>query len=179
MADSVQEEEKKVLKEIPVIQDQGFFTHDTGDTYEGFFEAKKKDRNVKMHGPGVYTTAEGDVYTGTWDADRLGTTEEVSITFTDGAKYEGMLKDWCYTGSARYTYPDESMLVCDFVENSPVGNLRLIDPNCHIWLGKAELGYAWLQPINHYYNMLEKTKESKARKRKSKDMDEGSRSQKF
>lgn len=54
MADSVEQElegdEKKVVKEIPVVQDQGYFIHDTGDTYDGFFEAKKKDRNVKMHG---------------------------------------------------------------------------------------------------------------------------------
>lgn len=37
-------------KEILVVQDEGFFKHDTGDTYTGFFEAKKKERIVKMHG---------------------------------------------------------------------------------------------------------------------------------
>lgn len=41
---------KKPVKEVPVVQDQGFFQHDTGDTYDGFFEAKKKDHSVKMHG---------------------------------------------------------------------------------------------------------------------------------
>lgn len=48
-------EVKKPAKEIPVIQDQGFFQHDTGDTYDGYFEAKKKDRSVKMHGRHLLT----------------------------------------------------------------------------------------------------------------------------
>ena len=43
-------ESAKPVKEIPIIHDQGEFKHETGDTYEGFFEAKKKDRSVKMHG---------------------------------------------------------------------------------------------------------------------------------
>lgn len=41
---------KKPVKDVPVVQDQGLFKHDTGDTYDGYFEAKKKDRSVKMHG---------------------------------------------------------------------------------------------------------------------------------
>lgn len=48
--DSENTEAKKPVKEIPVVQDQSFFQHDTGDTYDGFFEAKKKDRVAKMHG---------------------------------------------------------------------------------------------------------------------------------
>ncbi|XP_047526207.1 radial spoke head 1 homolog [Pieris napi] len=177
MADSTEQElegdEKKVVKEIPVVQDQGYFIHDTGDTYEGFFEAKKKDRNVKMHGPGVYTTAEGDVYAGNWEADRLGGNEESTITFTDGAKYEGTLKDWCYSGHGKYTYPDESTLLCDFAENAPVGNLKLIDPNGHTWLGKADQGFGWFQPVNHFYEMLEKTRDFRFRKHtKSKDIED-------
>lgn len=42
--------EKNAPKEVPQIQDQGMFIHATGDSYEGFFEARKKDRTVKMHG---------------------------------------------------------------------------------------------------------------------------------
>lgn len=37
-------------KEILVVHDQGFFQHSTGDTYDGYFEAKKKDHALKMHG---------------------------------------------------------------------------------------------------------------------------------
>lgn len=44
----------KPVKEIPVVQDHGSFKHDTGDIYEGFFEAKKKDKSVKMHGISIY-----------------------------------------------------------------------------------------------------------------------------
>lgn len=33
----------------------------------------------------------------------------------------------------------------------------LIDPNGHTWLGKANQGYGWFEPINHYYDMLEST----------------------
>lgn len=40
----------KQVKEIPIVQDTGTFKHDTGDVYDGYFEAKKKDRSVKMHG---------------------------------------------------------------------------------------------------------------------------------
>lgn len=42
--------DKNAAKEVLVIQDQGLFIHATGDSYEGFFEARKKDRSVKMHG---------------------------------------------------------------------------------------------------------------------------------
>lgn len=41
---------KKQVKEVLVIQDEGFFVHDTGDTYNGSFEVKKKDRSIKMQG---------------------------------------------------------------------------------------------------------------------------------
>ncbi|KAG6445116.1 radial spoke head 1 homolog [Manduca sexta] len=162
-------EAKKPIKEIPVVQDQGIFQHDTGDVYDGFFEAKKKDRTVKMHGPGVYTTAEGDSYTGNWDADRLGGGEEVTISFADTSKYEGYFKDWCYHGPGNYSYPDASVLQCDFVENSPTGNLTLTDPNGHTWMGRAEQGYGWVEPVNHFYEMLEKTRDSGRIKRRHKN----------
>ncbi|KAI8439538.1 hypothetical protein MSG28_013285 [Choristoneura fumiferana] len=159
-----QEEVKKPVKEVPVVQDQGFFVHDTGDTYDGFFEAKKKDKTAKMHGPGVYTTAEGDTYSGSWDNDKLGANAEVTVAFTDGSRYEGMFKEWCFSGRGRYVYPDGSAMFCDFVENNPTGNLVLTDPNGHLWLGKAETGYGWFEPVNHFYHMLEKTRESKVQK---------------
>ncbi|KAM3965765.1 uncharacterized protein ACR2FA_000091 [Aphomia sociella] len=162
---------KKPVKEIPIVQDQGFFKHETGDTYEGFFEAKKKDRSVKMHGPGIYTTAEGDVYTGVWDADRLGANEETFIAFADGSKYEGVLKDWCYNGYGRYLYPDSSVLTCTFVENSPFGNLSLTDPNGHKWLGRAEQGYGWLDRVNHFYELLETTRDISRIRRRHKNKD--------
>ncbi|CAH0725680.1 unnamed protein product, partial [Brenthis ino] len=164
MADSTidvesETETVKPIKEIPVVQDQGLFKHQTGDVYDGFFEAKKKDRSVKMHGPGMYTTAEGDIYSGTWDADRLGVNENVSVAFTDGSKYEGPFKDWCYSGSGKYMYPDGSILIGDFNENMPIGGLTLIDPNGQVWFGKAEQGFGWFDPVNHFYDMLEKTRE--------------------
>ncbi|XP_075980711.1 uncharacterized protein LOC142979585 [Anticarsia gemmatalis] len=149
----------KPVKEILVVQDEGFFKFETGDTYEGSFEAKKKDRYVKMHGQGVYTTAEGDIYTGVWDADRLGGNDEVTITFTDGSIYHGHFKEWCYSGHGQYLYPDGSLLRGEFSENSPVGHHRLIDPNGHIWLGKAEQGYGWFEPVNHFFDMLESMRE--------------------
>lgn len=111
-------------------------------------------------GPGVYTTAEGDIYTGMWENDRLGANEDVTITFTDTSRYEGYFKDWCYSGAGRYLYPDSSVLQCEFVENSPVGGMTLTDPNGHTWLGRAEQGYGWFEPVNHFYTMLEKTRES-------------------
>ncbi|KAJ0174585.1 hypothetical protein K1T71_009693 [Dendrolimus kikuchii] len=167
-------EVKKPVKEIPVIQDQGFFQHDTGDVYNGYFEAKKKDRSVKMHGTGMYTTAEGEVYTGAWDADRLGANEVATITFIDTSRYEGYIKDWCFAGRGKYFYPDGSVLHCDFVDNCPMGRLMLTDPNGHTWLGKADPGYGWFEPVNHFYDMLEKTREPlKAKRRhKSKELQE-------
>lgn len=117
-----------------------------------------------LSGPGTYTTAEGDIYSGTWDADRLGANEDVSVAFTDGSKYEGPFKDWCYSGLGKYLYPDGSVLMGDFNENMPIGGLTLIDPNGHVWLGKAEQGFGWFDPVNHFYDMLEKTRESKIRR---------------
>ncbi|XP_045775216.1 MORN repeat-containing protein 4-like [Maniola jurtina] len=169
MAESITEGqselESKPPKDLPVINDQGFFQHDTGDTYDGFFEAKKKDRSVKMHGPGTYTTAEGDIYSGIWENDRLGSNEEVTIIFTDGSRYEGLFKDWCYNGKGRYIYPDGSVLTGDFVDNIPVGRLTLTDPNGHQWLGKADQGFAWLDPVNHFYEMLERSRDLKRLRR--------------
>lgn len=48
--DVTEDKKEKPVKEIPMIRDSGFFEHETGDTYEGEFEAKKKDHSVKMHG---------------------------------------------------------------------------------------------------------------------------------
>ncbi|KAJ8712387.1 hypothetical protein PYW07_005229 [Mythimna separata] len=153
----IPEEKKAAVKEIPFVHDEGFFQHDTGDTYEGEFEAKKKDLTVKMQGYGVYTTAEGDSYKGHWDADKLVATDVTVISFNDGSKYEGLVKDWTYSGHGNYTYPDGSVLAGEFVENCPVGYLVMTDPNGHIWLGKAEQGYGWFEPVNHFYEMLEPT----------------------
>lgn len=127
--------------------------------------------HLKSPGPGVYTTAEGDIYTGMWENDRLGANEEVTITFTDTARFEGLFKDWCFSGPGKYTYPDNSILQCDFVENSPVGNLVLTDPNGHTWLGRAEQGFGWFEPVNHFYTMLEKTRESDKIRRRHKNKD--------
>lgn len=44
------DDQPKKAKEVPIVQDCGTFEHATGDVYEGYFEAKKKDRSVKMHG---------------------------------------------------------------------------------------------------------------------------------
>ncbi|CAB3234147.1 unnamed protein product [Arctia plantaginis] len=154
-------------KEVLVVQDQGLFTFETADTYDGCFEAKKKDRIAKMHGVGVYTTAEGDIYTGTWDNDKLGANLDVRIQYSDGSRYEGLFKEWCYNNRGKYIYPDSSLLECEFLENCPVGKLKLIDPNGHVWLGKAEQGYGWLSPVNHYFDMLEKSRDS-SRTKKSK-----------
>ncbi|XP_026756380.1 uncharacterized protein LOC113516199 [Galleria mellonella] len=172
-------EVKKPVKEIPVVQDQGFFQHATGDTYDGFFEAKKKDRSVKMHGPGIYTTAEGDIYNGVWDGDKLGANDGTLISFSDGSKYEGSFRDWCYNGSGKYLYPDGSLLTCSFIENSPFGCLSLTDPNGHTWLGNADQGYAWLEPVNHFYELLETTRDiGRIRRRhKNKDVQDQNRSQ--
>ncbi|XP_013189690.2 radial spoke head 1 homolog [Amyelois transitella] len=160
-------EVKKPVKEVPVVQDEGFFQHQTGDTYDGFFEAKKKDRSLKMCGPGVYITAEGDIYSGIWEGDKFGS-EEASISYKDGSRYEGYIKDWSYSGKGKYFYPDNSVLSCDFVENCPVGNLVMTDPNGHTWLATAERGYGWFEPVNHYYDMLEKTRDYGGLKRRSK-----------
>ncbi|KAJ8715125.1 hypothetical protein PYW08_005106 [Mythimna loreyi] len=162
-----EEQKGKPPKEIPLIHDEGFFQHDTGDTYDGEFEAKKKDHSVKMNGQGVYTTAEGDSYTGQWEADKLVATGVTVISYNDGAKFEGLIKDWCYSGHSKYTYPDGSMLTGDFSENCPVGHLVLTDPNGHIWLGKAELGYGWFEPVNHFYEMLETTQTRVKRRHKN------------
>ncbi|XP_022823137.1 uncharacterized protein LOC111354089 [Spodoptera litura] len=157
-------------KEIPVVHDQGFFQHDTGDSYDGYFEAKKKDRAVKMHGYGVYTTAEGDRYQGHWDQDRFGWSDEVVISYVDGAKFEGIVKDWSYSGKGNYTYPDGGHLHCEFADSCPTGNLRLTDPNGHIWLGKAELGFAWFEPVNHFYDFLETASATRSKRRHHKGM---------
>ncbi|XP_063536806.1 MORN repeat-containing protein 4-like [Cydia strobilella] len=159
MTDEVEpEEQKKAVKEIVVVFDEGTFVHETGDTYGGSFEARKKDRFLKMNGPGVYTTAEGDVYTGAWEGDRL-VGDDVTITYTDGSKYEGPFKEWSYNGRGKYSYPDGTVLNTDFVENCPVKEMLLTDPNGHVWLGRADVGFGRLDPWNHFYQGLERPSE--------------------
>lgn len=107
---------------------------------------------------------------GHWEADRFGgTSEEVVITFLDGSRYEGLFRDWCYSNRGKYTYPDGSLLQCEFSENCPVGSLKLTDPNGHIWLGKAEQGYGWFEPVNHFYEFLETTRDQHRLRRRHKN----------
>lgn len=108
---------------------------------------------------GIYITAGGESYYGNWDHDKLKPNEVVSISYPDGAKYEGIFKDWCYYGAGKYTYPDGTVMLGNFIDNCPVGGITLYDPNGHKWLGKAEVGFAWFGPVNHYYDMLDKTLE--------------------
>ncbi|XP_047992760.1 radial spoke head 1 homolog [Leguminivora glycinivorella] len=156
--DTVSEEQKKPVKELIVVFDEARFVHETGDIYDGSFEVRKKDKFLKMQGAGVYTTAEGDVYTGNWEGDRLFG-DEVTIAYTDGSKYEGPIKDWSYTGRGKYTYPDGTVLNADFIENFPVRELMLTDPNGHVWLGRAEVGFGRLDPWNHFYQAFELSRE--------------------
>ncbi|XP_063386907.1 radial spoke head 1 homolog [Cydia fagiglandana] len=150
--------QKKPVKETPVVFDEGVFVHETEDFYEGAFEARKKDRFLKMNGHGVYTTADGVVYTGHWEGDRL-VGEVVTITYADGSKYEGPFKDWAYNGRGKYTYPDGTVLNAEFVENCPVKDMVLTDPNGHVWLGRADVGFGRLGPWNHFYQALERPSE--------------------
>ena len=122
--------------------------------------------NLIVLGQGVYTTAEGDTYSGFWDADRLVACEGTTVSYNDGAKYEGVLKEWCYSGKGTYTYPDSSVLKCEFNDNCPIGNLVLTDPNGHTWLGKSELGFGWFEPVNHFYELLETTQTRVKRRHK-------------
>lgn len=105
---------------------------------------------------------------GTWEADKLSARDEVTVTFSDTSKYEGMFKDWCFSGPGKYIYPDGSILHADFSENCPVGQLTLIDPNGHAWLGNAQQGYCWFEPVNHFYEMLDKTSDVGRSKRRRK-----------
>lgn len=109
-------------------------------------------------GPGTYRTAEGDTYTGVWDFDKLGDTQDVELRYADGARYDGHLRDWMYHSRGRYQYPDGTTIICEFVDNAPVGSLSLADPNGHEWLGTAEVGHCWFEPVNHFYRLLEKPK---------------------
>ncbi|XP_041982514.1 MORN repeat-containing protein 4-like [Aricia agestis] len=152
-------------KEPIVVQDEGFFQHDTGDTYNGFYEENKKTGAVKMHGYGEYTTAVGDKYLGIWEADNL--TNDVTITYADGSKFEGRLNNFAYDGIGVYTYPDGCVLQANFEDNTPKGLLTLVDPNGHKWWGLSERGYAWFEPVNYYYDMLPKTCESHKKIRKN------------
>lgn len=66
------------------------------------------------------------------------------------------------------------MLECEFLENCPVGKLKLVDPNGHVWLGKAEQGFGWLSPVNHYFEMLEKSRDpSRTKKSKKSEQETG------
>lgn len=55
----------------------------------------------------------------------------------------------------------------EFSDNCPVGNLDLTDPNGHVWLGKAEHGFGWFEPVNHFYELLETTHTRVKRRHKS------------
>lgn len=119
-------------------------------------------------GYGTYTTAEGDTYFGAWESDKLGRNEEVTITFIDGATYRGLFKEWCYSGKGNYEYPDGCVLECDFQENIPINGLKLTDPNGHVWLGKAEQGFGWFTPVNHFFEVLEKPRDPNKGKKRAK-----------
>ncbi|GBP40035.1 hypothetical protein EVAR_19163_1 [Eumeta japonica] len=105
-------------------------------------------------GPGVYTTVDGDTYSTEWVEEKLPVNVETTVVYSDGSKYHGYFKDWMYSGKGKYFYPDGSWMECDFFENCPIDNLTFTDPNGHAWLGKADVGFGWLEPSNHYYRYL-------------------------
>lgn len=63
-----------------------------------------------------------------------------------------------YFGNGVYEYPDGTFIAGEFMENAPINSLTLTDPNGHVWLGTAEVGYCWFEPVNHFYKFLEKQK---------------------
>lgn len=120
-----------------------------------------------VSGHGIYTTAEGDSYTARWDNNIIDSKETAIVSYNDGAKFEGFLKDFSYHGKGKYTYPDGSVLTGEFTDNCPVGQLVLTDPNGHTWLAKADQGFAWCTPVNHFYEMLETTTTRTKRRHKN------------
>ncbi|GBP40034.1 hypothetical protein EVAR_19162_1 [Eumeta japonica] len=112
-----------------------------------------------VEGKGIYRSAQGDSYSSNWQNNNLPFDEKSYIKYPDGSKYEGHLNNWMYTGKGMYTFPDGSSMECNFEQNCPTGEIVLRDPNGHLWKGKADLGYGWMEPTNHYYNILVKQRE--------------------
>ena len=83
--------------EAGVISGEGTFTYANGDVYKGSFSDGMKN------GSGVYTWANGDVYEGEYVNDvRSG----IGIyTWTSGERYEGEFKDNLLSGAGTYSWP--------------------------------------------------------------------------
>ncbi|XP_058480453.1 MORN repeat-containing protein 2 [Solea solea] len=112
-----------------------------GDKYEGGCGRCASGAMVRK-GVGKHTSANGIIYTGVWQEDKMcgrGTLQHLS-----GARYEGEFNDNMYHGTGTYTFPDGSSYKGHFCNNRLEGKGVYTDSQGRVWMGdfhgKAALG---------------------------------------
>ena len=83
----------------------------SGDTYHG------GTLRQKMHGPGTYTYANGDSFTGVW-LNGYKQSGEGTIIYTNGPVYNGTLLNGKRNGEGTYTEPDGDSFTGTFLDDA-------------------------------------------------------------
>lgn len=112
----------------------GTFKFPNGDLYEGEYGAHRIGI-IWREGQGKYTTHDGQVYESIWKDDKLSEDTDVTINYSNGAKYEGKVSKNKYSGPGTYTLESDMMVSCQFRENKPIEEVTLIDVDGNLWVG--------------------------------------------
>lgn len=129
------------LKKSKSLVDEDFqrgsseFTYPNGDKYVGEYCAHVSGL-VWKEGFGTYTSNDGQSYKGKWYDDKLVDGEQVEITFKDGSVFEGPLEKYKFKGAGCLRMPGNIMLVLEFADNKPVGDIILLDGVGRPWYSK-------------------------------------------
>lgn len=76
---------------------------------------------------------------GTWFEDKLAPEEQVSITYENGHKFYGKVKNNRYTGEGEYYLRDDLVVIGVYENSQPVGETFLIDKRNRLWYGMYEI----------------------------------------
>ncbi|XP_012534042.1 uncharacterized protein LOC105835377 [Monomorium pharaonis] len=99
------------------------FTFKNGDSYEGKYRVNVDRRTLVRQDQGIYTTDNFDVYDGKWYDDKFGS-GEFHIRYNNNAQYKGNLDaNGMMNGKGTYFFPDGSLLTAIWSGNKLVSDI--------------------------------------------------------
>ncbi|KAL6443346.1 hypothetical protein ACFW04_002904 [Cataglyphis niger] len=105
-----------------IIIDTAKFTFENGDKYEGMYQIDFKKSSIVKQDQGIYTTDNFEVYDGTWDDDKFGGYFHIQYN-NNGQFKGNVGKDSRMNGPGTYIFPDESSLTAFWSQNKCISDV--------------------------------------------------------